>query len=206
MNTSNQRLLKGIKIFFKALYVIMIILLILTTLSYGVLLLSKEADLSVITSAFTIEHPTMDLKIDCEGLKIQEVSGIGAVIMTGAPFSLKLINSLYLIIVLFIYVIMIRIIRSIIRTIDTNEIFSLKNAHRLRNIGLFLLLSLILNFTLLTINTSLLFSVRGTGLSGVIGGIGGESSAQLVSMVFVFFMAAVFKIGANIQEENQSFV
>jgi hypothetical protein len=132
--------------------------------------------------------------------------GAGAIIIKGVPTVLKVSNTMLLFISLFIYILILRILRSIIKSIDQNDVFSILNARRLKKIGYLLLTNMILSYSIALINSLSFQSFDAYSIGVFIGLIIGEASGYLIAIAFTFFIAAVFKIGVNIQEENQSIV
>jgi hypothetical protein len=206
MNLSNQKLLKGIKIFFKAIYILLIVVFCFNLLSQVILLFSDKEPPSTLTVIHVIEKPDVTMNIAGKAVQPELMVGMGAVLIKGVPTLMKVSNVLVILIALFIYILILRTIRSIIKSIDQNEVFSLLNAQRLKKAGYLLLIELILSYTITLINSFAIQSFNAASLGSFIGVAVGEASGHFVAIVFVFFIAAVFKIGVNMQEENQSFV
>jgi hypothetical protein len=206
MNLSNQKLLKGIKIFFKVMYIFMIVVFGINLLSQVLLIPIDKGHLSGLTIFQVIEKPNITVKIDGKAVQPELMVGTGAIMSKGVPIFMKVCNSLSLLIGLFIYILVLKTIRSIIKSVEQNEVFSMLNAQRLKKTGFLLLINLILEYTTALFNSISIQSFNPSGLGAFIGLIVGEASGCLIAIVFIFFMAAVFKIGVNIQEENQSFV
>ena len=206
MNPSNQKLLKGIKIFFKVVYIILIVVFAVNLLSQGIILFLGKEQISVLSVFHTIQHPDITMKFAGKAVQPEMLFGIGAVVIKGVPLYIKISNSFSVLIGLFLFILILRTIRSIIKSIDQNDVFSMLNAQRLKRAGFLLLAELIITESITLINS---FSIQGIGssdLASLIGLIAAEASGSLIAIVFIFFMAAVFKIGVNMQEENQSFV
>lgn len=119
---------------------------------------------------------------------------------------MKLLNALFVLSVFFIFFLIIRNIRSIIKSSEKGEVFSLVNAKKLKNISFLLLFNLVSSTSVLLFNSTSVHSFEAGAISAVIGMLFGQSLGLIVAVVFTFFIAALFKVGVNIQEENQSFV
>jgi hypothetical protein len=206
MNSQNKKLLTGITVFFKIIYILLIVICAVDVLSVIPGLFSKDFGVSHLTICQVINHPDVSLNIEGNSVQPDQFFGIGGYIVKGLPFKLKLMNSLNIIISLLIFIFILKTIRSIIKTLSTNEVFSHQNARRLRNIGYMLLAELLISYTIIVVNTFSVQPVKGYNLATFIGMIVGEATSYLIAIAFTFFIAAVFKIGVDIQEENQSIV
>jgi hypothetical protein len=69
-----------------------------------------------------------------------------------------------------------------------------------------MLVSFLFSITLILINSFSLQEFDAFGMGSLVGFFFAESTGYIASIVFIFFMAAVFKIGIGMQEENKSFV
>ena len=206
MNTSNQKLLKGIKIFFKAVYIIMFVFLGLVVLSFFLLLFGEKEQVSLLTMYFSIHNPNVSLTIGGNTIQPEIIYGIGGIIAKQIPAGLNIVNMALPLISLILYFFIIRYIRSIIKSIDNSELFSLINARRLRNIGFILLIDLVVNYSVVLFNSISTQNLDSFSLGSLIGYMFSETTMSIVAIVFTFFIAAIFKIGVNMQEENKSFV
>jgi hypothetical protein len=206
MNPSNQKLLKGIKIFFKVVYIILIVVFAVNLLSQGIVLFLGKEQISVLSVFHTIQHPDITMKFAGKAVQPEMLFGIGAVVIKGVPLYIKISNSLSVLIGLFLFILILRTIRLIIKSIDQNDVFSMLNAQRLKRAGFLLLAELIITESVTLINSFSIQRIGSSDLASLIGLIAGKASGSLIAIVFIFFMAAVFKIGVNMQEENQSFV
>ena len=206
MNTSNQKLLKGIKIFFKAVYIIMFVFLGLIVLSFFLLLFGEKEQVSLLTMYFSIHNPNVSLTIGGNTIQPEIIYGIGGIIAKQIPAGLNIVNMALPLISLTLYFFIIKYIRSIIKSIDNSELFSLINARRLRNIGFILLIDLVVNYSVVLFNSISTQNLDSFSLGSLIGYMFSETTMSIVAIVFTFFIAAIFKIGVNMQEENKSFV
>lgn len=206
MNTSNQKLLKGIKIFFKAVYIIMFVFLGLVVLSFFLLLFGEKEQVSLLTMYFSIHNPNVSLTIGGNTIQPEIIYGIGGIIAKQIPAGLNIVNMALPLISLTLYFFIIKYIRSIIKSIDNSELFSLINARRLRNIGFILLIDLVVNYSVVLFNSISTQNLDSFSLGSLIGYMFSETTMSIVAIVFTFFIAAIFKIGVNMQEENKSFV
>ena len=206
MNTSNQKLLKGIKIFFKAVYIIMFVFLGLIVLSFFLLLFGEKEQVSLLTMYFSIHNPNVSLTIGGNTIQPEIIYGIGGIIAKQIPAGLNIVNMALPLISLILYFFIIKYIRSIIKSIDNSELFSLINARRLRNIGFILLIDLVVNYSVVLFNSISTQNLDSFSLGSLIGYMFSETTMSIVAIVFTFFIAAIFKIGVNMQEENKSFV
>ncbi len=205
MKTSNDKLIKGTKNFFKVIYVLLFVFIGITVLSQVSMLVGKTGfgSFPVIVGA---DNPEISFLANGETINPKSIFCIGAFTMNGAPTRLVLMNTVFMIVVFIVYIFIIRNIRAIIRSMEESKIFSLKNAHRLKNIGFLLLVHLILSHADVFIISSYFNSFNSTNIGGLVGFVIGESAGSIIAIVFTFFIAAVFKIGVSLQEENQSFV
>jgi hypothetical protein len=206
MNLSNQKLFKGIKIFFKVAYIFMIVVFCVNILSQGVLLFSKKEQVATLSIFQAMEKPEITMNIDGKAVQPEAIFGIGAIVIKGVPTLMKISNALSMLIGLFIFIIILRTIRSIIKSISQGEVFSMLNAQRLKKTGILLLINLAFSYSVTLMNS---FSVQTFSTSSIVPFIGmviGEAAGDILAIVFIFFVAAIFKIGVNIQDENQSFV
>ena len=205
MNPANKKLLKGIKIFFKTLYIVTLIFFIFSSLGAIPILINKSGT-GPIPIVFIEEQPDLNLEINGKPIEAADLSTIGIVEVTGAPFGIRFFSIMLSLSTIFCFVIILRKIRLIIKSISQNELFTLENAARLRIMGWLLLVAFLAsNAMLLFLNiNSVEFTFKGKFMAFSM--IFGDSVGYLVAMVFIFFMAAVFKIGVNMQEENKSFV
>ncbi|MBN1118437.1 MAG: DUF2975 domain-containing protein [Bacteroidales bacterium] len=206
MNTSNQSLLKGIKIFFKVVYIFLIVIIIINVISQSIILLVDKDHTTVLSIVDVITQPDICYTISGEETKPELVAIFGAITIKGVSPCIRTVNILGTFLNLLLFVFIINIIRNIIRSTEQSEVFTLLNARRLRNIGKILLLVVVLSFSLMIGNSLALNTLEPTNTAYILGMIFGESIGYIMAIVFTFFMAAVFKIGVNIQEENQSFV
>jgi len=205
MNPMNQKLYNGINIFFKVMYIFLIVVFCINFLSQ-VALLFMDKQASVLSVFYVIQKPDITLNMAGKILQPDTLFGIGAVFVKGTPVGIKICNSLSLLIALFIYILILRIIRSIIKSIAQNDVFSLLNAGRLKKIGFLMLIELVLSYSVTIINSFSIQTFNQSSIASCIGMMVGEASSYLIAIAFTFFIAAVFKIGVNIQEENQSIV
>lgn len=206
MNPSNQKLLKGIKIFFKVVYIILIVVFLVNLLSQGILLFLDKGHHSVLSLFYTMQQPGITMEIAGKAEQPEILFGIGAVVIKEVPVFMKVSNSLSMLIGIFLFILILRTIQAIITSIDQNDVFSMLNAQRLKRAGFLLLIELLLTDSITLVNSFSIQAIDSSDLGALIGMIVGEASGTLIAIVFIFFMAAVFKIGVNMQEENQSFV
>lgn len=206
MNPMNQKLFNGINLFFKVMYIFLIVVFCINVLSHITMFLLNKQDLSILSILHAIQNPDITMNVAGKAAKPESLYGIGAVIIKGVPTFMRVCNSLSVLIGLFIYILILRIVRSIIKSIAQNDVFSLLNAQRLKKIGFLLLIGLVLSYTVVIINSISMQVIDKQSLATCIGMIVGEASANLIAIAFTFFIAAVFKIGVNMQEENQSIV
>jgi len=205
MNTSNRRLLKAIRIFFQVVYGLVILFIVLTFL--GLFLTNNDTDKSgIISSYIVIKDPALNLHHQGTILKSEMVYGFTGVLVHNLPVTLKIINVLAPLISFAFYILILICIRGIIRSASRNEVFSLANARRLKNIGFLLLVNLVISYFVIFYNTFTLQKLESFGLGSMFGMVLAEGTGMIVAIVFTFFMAALFKIGVSLQEENQSFV
>jgi len=205
MNTSDQRLLKTISIFFKVVYIIMFVFLIILLLGQGLSFLNKDA-MSIISTFHFIPQPDFPVTINGKEVQPDAIFGYGALMMHGLPAGIKILNNLLPVISLLIYMLIIRYVQVIIKSISAGEIFSIINAVRLKNIGLLLLADFIISYSFLLYNSFSFHNFEASSIGSAIGFVFAQATGYIVAIVFTFFMAAVFKIGVTLQEENQSFV
>ncbi|MBN1598665.1 MAG: DUF2975 domain-containing protein [Bacteroidales bacterium] len=206
MNQPNKKLIKGIKIFFKIIYIVLIVIFGIEVLSQVIILVLDKDQTGILPLIYSIDQPDLVLNILGKEVKPELLSGIGAVVVKDVPLFLKIINVLFIFTAVAIYILIIKIIRNIIKTIDQNNIFSLLNARRLKKIGFLLVANWILGYAIVYINIFTVMPLKGAAIIPAITISVTESSAQLIAIVFTFFMAAVFKIGVEMEEENKSFV
>jgi hypothetical protein len=207
MNSSNQNLLKGIKIFFKAVYIILIAVFCLVFLSQLVLLIPLNREqIGALSIVHILNKPDITMHLSGKDVQPETLIGLGAVIIKGVPAGLKVANALYILTAIFVYILIIRQIRLILSSVEKNEVFSLNNARRLKNTGFLLLINLVLTYSMTYINSLAIHSIDATSIVSCLGMILGEAIGYIIAIVFTFFMAAVFRLGLNLQEENQSFV
>ena len=207
MNTSNQNLLKGIKIFFKTIYILLIIFFIINLLSNGFLLfLADEDEMGSLAMYYVGSQPDITLNLQNKEHPTELFAGFGVAMVKGIPIGIRIINTLFIMISLFIYILIVRNIRLIIKSMEVNEVFTMSNARLLRQMGWLLLIDLLLSQTICFSNSVSLNLSDPTAIGGLVGLIIGMVAGHIMAIVFTFFMAAVFRIGVNIQEENQSFV
>jgi hypothetical protein len=206
MNLSNQKLFKGIKIFFKVAYIFMIVIFCVNILSQGVFLFSNTEHVSTLSIFQAMEKPDITMNIAGKAVQPEAIFGIGGIVIKGVPTLMKVSNAVSMLIGLFLFIIILKTIRSIIKSIGQGEVFSMLNAQRLKKTGILLLINLVFSYSVTLMNS---FSIQTFSTSSIVSFIGmviGEASGDILAIVFIFFVAAIFKIGVNIQEENQSFV
>ncbi len=206
MNTSNKRLLTWIKVFFKTIYILLIVIALLTLLSQGITIFMDNYRFGSFPVLMSFDHPEISVQLNGDSLKPDAIFAIGGVVIKGVPPIINIINGVLTLTAMIIYILIVRSVRIIIRSIDRNEVFSLKNAGRLRTIGYLLLIDLILNYAAVYTYTTILGTIQSANKGYSVGLIVGDSLGYIIAIVFTFFMAAVFKIGVSLQEENQSFV
>ena len=206
MNNSNKNLLKWIKVFFKTIYIILIVFTVLTLLSQLLSTFLSEDHFGSFPVLLTIDNPGISVNIGNKLMTPDTIAGIGGVMIHNVPLSLNIITSLLTLTTFVIFILIIRCIRRIIKSIKENEVFSLINAKRLMTIGYLLVLNLIINYSAIIIYTSHLHTLQSSNKGYAFGLIVGDSMGYIISIVFTFFIAAIFKIGVNMQEENKSFV
>jgi hypothetical protein len=206
MNSSDQSLLKGIRIFFKTVYIVLIVFYCIIVLSQGLLYIVDTEKIASLSILYQFHEPAVSLSLGGEVKEPVMLLGMGAVVMKDIPLSLRISNTLLMLAGMFLYILIIRTIRLIIRSMDNNEVFSLKNARYLKHIGLFLVANLVLTYAVSLSNSLALHSFDGSNIASLLGFIVGDALGYIIAIVFIFFMAAVFRIGVSIQEENRSFV
>ena len=206
MNNSNKSLLKWIKGFFKTIYIILIVVAGLTLLSNVLSIFLGENHFGSFPVLLTIDNPNISVNLGGNSLTPETIAGIGGIMIHDVPLSLSIITGLLTLITFAIFISIIRYIRRIIRSIEENEVFSLINAKRLITIGYLLVLNLIINYSAIIIYTSHLHTLQSANKGYAFGLVIGDSMGYIISIVFTFFIAAIFKIGVNMQEENKSFV
>lgn len=207
MNTYNQKLLKGIKIFFKILYIIVIIFFVFGLLSQIMSFLIPDiSGLASLPYLYVDHEPEVNLALNGKGLIASDIFAIGIINVTDVSLIYKILSGLFSTITLFLFVVILKKVKSIIHSIEQTEVFSILNANRLKAIGWLLLLVLAeSNTIILLINPNAEeFTLMGKMMMSIM--LISDSIGMIVAIVFTFFMAAVFKIGVNMQEENQSFV
>lgn len=206
MNLQNKKLIKGISIFFKTMYIFLIVILAINVISLLPGLFVKGFDIGHITLFQVIDKPDISLNISGNQVQPEQYFGMGGYIVKGLPFYMKIVNMLNVIVSLVIYIFILKTIRTIIKTLSSNEVFSLQNARKLKNIGYLMLAELLISYTIAGINSFSVQVLSGQNLATFIGMVVGEASSYLIAIAFTFFIAAVFKIGVDIQEDNQSIV
>ena len=205
MKASNQKLFNRTRGFFKVMYILVIVFIVLSALSKAFLIITRTG-IDSYPVLYGSENPTIGININGEIVNPISFYGFGAIIVKDSPTWLTTINAIFLLIAMFIFLIIIRSIRSIIKSITENEVFSMENARRLKIIGFLILIRLILSYADITIASNYFNSYDSKSIAGLIGFFIGDSAGYIVAMVFVFFIAAIFKIGVSMQEENKSFV
>ncbi|MFO7369643.1 MAG: DUF2975 domain-containing protein [Bacteroidales bacterium] len=206
MNQPNKNLLNGIRIFFQVMYVLMIIVFSVNVITQVLLLLGNELQISTLTVIQVIENPDITMNIGGHNVQPQAMFSMGAIIAKGVPVPMKISNAVTIMIALVIYILVLRTIRTIIRSVYQGEVFSLQNAQRLKKTGFLLLAELVITYTMTLINSISLHTFDSSNIATFIGMIVGDAASSLIAIAFIFFLASIFKIGINIQEENQSFV
>lgn len=206
MNQPDKNLLNGIRIFFQVMYVLLIIVFSVNVISQVLLLLGNELQISTLTVIQVIENPDITMNIGGQNIQPQAMFSMGAIIAKGIPALLKISNALTIMIALAIYILVLRTIRTIIRSVYQGEVFSLQNAQRLKKTGFLLLAELVITYTVTLINSISLHTFNPSNTATFVGMIVGDAFSSLIAIAFIFFLASIFKIGVNIQEENQSFV
>ena len=206
MNSSDQSLLRGIRIFFKIVYIALIVFYCLIILSQGLLYIIDTEKIASLSIIHLFEEPAVSLSLGGEEKEPMMLLGVGAVVMKDIPLGMRLSNTLLIVVGMFFYILIIRTIRLIIRSMDKNEVFSLKNARYLKHIGLYLVANLVLSYAVTLSNSLALHTCTGSNIASLLGFMVGDALGYLIAIVFTFFMAAVFRIGVSIQEENRSFV
>ncbi len=184
----------------------MIVVFCVNILSQGALLFSHKEHVSSLSIFQVMEKPDITINISGKAVQPEAIFSIGGMVIKGVPTLMILSNAISMLIGLFLFIIILRTIQSIIKSIGQGEVFSMHNAQRLKKTGILLLINLVLSYSVTLMNS---FSVQTFSTSTIgpfIGMVIGEAAGDILAIVFIFFVAAIFKIGVNIQEENQSFV
>ena len=187
------------------IYILVILFVVFTVLSKAILIIGRTG-IDSFPVLYGSENPSIEINLNGEIVNPVSFYGFGAIIVKDSPAWLTTINGIFLLLAMFIFLIIIRSIRSIIKSITENEVFSMENARRLKSIGFLILIHLILSYITIAITSNYFNSYDSQSIAGLIGFLIGDSAGYIVSMVFIFFIAAIFKIGVSMQEENESFV
>lgn len=206
MNQPNKNLLNGIRIFFKVIYIFLIIVLCINVISQVLFLFGNNLQISSLPVIQVIENPDITVNIAGNDVQPQTMLSMGAIIAKGVPVPMKISNALTMILALVIYILVLRTIQSIIRSAYQGDVFSMQNAQRLKRTGFLLLAELVISYTITLANSISLHTFDSSNIAIFIGMIVGDSASSLIGIAFIFFLASIFKIGINLQEENQSFV
>lgn len=206
MNQPDKNLLRGIRIFFQVMYILLIIVLCVNVTTQLLFFFGNELHISSLPVIQVLENPNITVNIAGKDVQPQTMFSMGAIIAKGVPVPMKISNALAIIIALVIYILVLRTIRSIIRSVYQGEVFTMQNALRLKRTGFLLLAELVITYAITLVNSISLHTFDSSSTATFIGMIVGDSASSLISVVFIFFIASIFKIGINIQEENQSFV
>lgn len=206
MKSSNLKKIKDIGDFFTGMYYFFI----------GLLAISVVVDIvKIFTGKFNTRPFPMMFKslesgasLHANGLEIipRSFSGVIVVSLTEAPISMSIISSIAIIVKTILIIFMISIIRNIIGTIKNNNLFSEINANRLKKIGYILLANFLLSILKEFIFSMYFGSFHIKDLGYYLGYLTGSSLAYILVIIFIFFIAAIFRIGVSIQAENESFV
>lgn len=206
MNQPNKNLLRGIRIFFQVMYILLIIVFCINLLIQGIFLLGNQDQIGTLPIIQAIQNPDITVNIGGNDVQPERMICMGGIMMKGIPFYLKISNALAIMFALVIYITVLRTIRTIIRSVYQSEVFTIQNARRLKRIGFMLLAELVISYTITLFNSISFETFDSSNIATLIGMLVGDASIYLISIAFIFFLASIFKIGINIQEENQSFV
>lgn len=206
MNQPDKNLLKGIRIFFQAMYILLIIFFCIHLLIQGTFLLGNQDQSSTLSIVQAKQNPDITVNIEGNDVQPEIIMCMGAIMIKGVPLYLKISNAFAIIFALVVYILVLRTIRAIIRSVYQSEVFTIQNARRLKRIGFLLLADLVISYTMTMVNSISFETFDSSYIAAFIGMIIGDAFSYLISIAFIFFLASIFKIGINIQEENQSFV
>lgn len=206
MNQPNKNLLRGIRIFFQVMYILLIIVFCINVTAQIFYLVGNDLQICSLPVIQVIENPDIIVNIGGNNVQPQTMYSMGAIIAKGVPVPMKISNAISIMMALVIYIIVLRTIRSIIRSVYQDEVFSMKNAWRLKKTGFLLLAEVVITYTMTLINSISLHTFNASSTATFIGMMFGDAASSLIAIAFIFFLASIFKIGINMQEENQSFV
>lgn len=206
MNQPNKNLLKGIRIFFQVMYILLIIVFCIHVTTQIFNFGNNDLQICSLPVIQAIENPDITVNIGGNNVQPKSMFSMGAIIANGIPLPMKISNAIATMMALFIYILVLRTIRSIIKSVYQGEVFSLQNAWRLKKTGFLLLTEVAITYTMTLINSISLHTFSSSSTAAFIGMIFGDAASSLIAIAFIFFLASIFKIGINMQEENQSFV
>lgn len=206
MNQPNKNLLRGIRIFFQVMYILLIIVFCVHVTTQIFYFADNDLQISTLPVIQVIENPEITVNIDGNNVQPRTIHSMGTIMTNGVSIPMKISNAIVIIMVLVIYILVLRTIRSIIKSVDQGEVFSLQNAWRLKKTGFLLLAEVAITYTMTLINSISLQTFNTSSTATLIGMMFGDAVSSLIAIAFIFFLASIFKIGIQMQEENQSFV
>lgn len=206
MKTSNPKKIKNIRNFFEIMYYLFIGILSISVITEIVKIFTGKFKVGSFPMFFMNNNPGISLHANGLDIIPKSLSGFVSVSLTEAPISMSIISFAAMIIKTSLIILMIYIIRKIIETVGNNNLFSEVNASRLRKIGDLLLADFLIGTFKVFIFSLYFGSFDMTNLSYFLGYMIGNSLDYLLVIVFIYFIAAIFRIGVSMQEENQSFI
>lgn len=208
MNAYNRILLTSISTFFRVAFILLIILLLIYMI-LDVVQIFFPVTIKGIGMPFFFLSTSLGINVSIgqKEYAALAMAGQGMIVLKESPLVVPSINYLSSLIVLAFYLFIVRNVKLIVKSLKTNDIFTLINPKRFRNIAFLMLSSYLLNLVYqLIFNLYLKNSFHSTDIKLADWYVMDYQIGLIVSILFMFFISAVFKVGTDIAEENKSFI